>query len=136
MRTINYQSYFDFGKGVDSIGESACGQAVEATQAAPIQAAAGQLIQFRLDIVEYQEHFQKVLGISAAASLRYGIPSIAGAGGDAKFGFSEENTFSEYNLNVLARVSVANPVLMLKNPKLLPEARSLYERSVAEFERK
>jgi hypothetical protein len=136
MRTISYQSYFDFGKGVDSIAETACGQAVEMATAQTMQGAGGQSVKFRLDIIESQEHFLKSLGISASASLRNGIPAIAGAGGNAKMDFAEENSFNQYNLNVLARVSVENPVLMLKNPQLRTQASELYARNLSDFIRK
>lgn len=136
MRTINYHSTFDFGKGIDSIAETACGQAVEADVAQSIQGAGGQFTRFRLDIVESRTHLMKSLGVSASASLRYGIPAIAGAGGSAKMDFVEENHFNDYNLNILARVWVENPVLMLRNPRLKQEAAQLYSRSVHEFEKR
>lgn len=136
MRTIPYQSYFDFGKGVDSIAEIAKGQAVEITQAGRIQGGGGQSIQFRLDIVESQQHFQKALGVSASASLRFGLPSVMGGQINAKYEFAEECSYNEYNLNILVRVRVSNPVLMLRNPKLTNEAADLYSRDILAFQNK
>ncbi|MFD4032752.1 hypothetical protein ACFWVP_20145 [Streptomyces sp. NPDC058637] len=133
-RTINHQSFFDFGLGVDSIQQRNRGRAIRPADARPMQGAAGQSTLFRLDMIESQRNFEKVLNIASSASLSYGLEALgAGASVDAKFDFAEENTYSEYNLTILARVKVENPTLLLQAPELLDEAKELYAISARDF---
>jgi len=128
-KTIAYNSHFNYGSGADSSAEDIRGLAVVPTEPKNLKGASGADVTYMTHIVESQRQLEESLKVSAAMSLNYGFV----AGGSAKVDFAQSNALNEYSLSVIVSVEVKNPVLLMSDVKLTPEAKDLYTRSPDSF---
>jgi hypothetical protein len=132
MKTISYNTHFNYGSGVDTSAEDIRGTAVIPTDPKNLSGASGADVTYMTHVVESQRQFEESIGVSAAMSLNYGFV----AGGSAKVDFAQSNALNEYSLCVLVSVQVKNPVLLMNNVHLSQEAKDLYARNPESFKRR
>ena len=131
-KTIAYDTLFNYGSGADSSAEQIRGSAIIPTAPASLSGAAGAEVTYTTHVVESQRQLEESLGVSAAMSLLYGFV----AGGNAKVDFAQTNTMSENSLSVVVTAIVKNPVLLMSNVKLIPEAKDLYAKNPESFKQR
>src|SRR5262245_46665754 len=96
-KTINYDTHFNYGVGVDSASEQARGTAVIPVAPSTVQGASGAQVIYSTSIAQSQRELEEQLGVSAAMSLNYGFV----AGGSAKVDFAQSHSLDEYSLSVI-----------------------------------
>jgi hypothetical protein len=120
MATIPWGNQFTVGVGLDSLTQETYGTAIEFDP--PVSEQPGQTTSFYLETVTSSRDLAQTLNISAAASLDLGIFS-----GSAEFSLVRSTDINSFYTYALVRVSVMNPPMIIRNPRLTQQARSMLE---------
>lgn len=106
------------GRGLNSSTGKGFGTAIEFDQ--PSSVAPGQNVVLKLMSIISSRELTESLNISASASFSRGIGGIS-----AEFSLAQSHELNTYYTYALIRVTVTNPPLLLRNPRLKPEAQEL-----------
>jgi hypothetical protein len=96
------------------------GTALSFTPGSPDPAETGQVVTGHADIINTHEELMDRIGVSVAASGRYGLASAS-----AKVDFSKTTGFNSSSTFVLAEASVRNPIVRGKDFRLTDPASTL-----------
>ena len=89
------------------------GNAVVSSPPAPIETASGQIIRFSLLRINSLQDFQHALGIDVDVSVSYAFFK-----GSGSFEFSEEQKFHSDSEYLVAKVTVENPMHLIRDVKV------------------
>lgn len=120
MQLTEYGYGMDLGVGLDTLSGRQRGDGVVRTPAEEVTGAEGQTVSFFLDRIETLEQLETALGVSAEASVGFGI-----GGGSAKLDFVRNCSFNSFSLFMLARVAVMNSFRQMRDVRLTESAAAL-----------
>ena len=124
----DFKDGMDFGIGYDFLKAKTRGSAVTSDVPREVSGAGGPIIFFSIQKINSMEALQNALDIntSFSASLEF----IEGSG---SFNFSTGVKFHHYSEYLVAKVVVLNPLRMIQNVKLTPDAATLLQRGESDL---